>query len=238
MIITDEIRNIWWYDLEGPLETAKVKLFDELLALAILRYCYPEKYNHFKKVEKPDLQHTDRKSGVEVTSAINEVIASIEGNYAKYRTTIDPIEKARLKSKIEKVGGRFDSVGLSFPTEDSLQDKKVFETVIEKKVKKLAVYQKNGFEKMELFILHSNIPCIYSKNTFIELFEKANGYETVYFSAPSCLMVYQYADKHLLIKKIPEKDYTDLKTIARLTVDGKIKPDDSIWKTPAFYKHG
>lgn len=238
MKITDEIRNIQWYDLEGPLETKKVDLFDELLALAILRYCYPEKYNNFKKVEKPDLQHNDGKSGVEVTSAINEVIASIEGNFAKYRITKDPKERVKLKSRIEKAGGRFDSYGLSFPTENSLQDREVFETIIEKKVGRLTLYQESGFEKMELFIRHSNIPCIYSKDTFIELFEKAKGYETVYFSAPSCLMVYQYADKHLLIKKIPEKDYTALKTIARLTVDGKIKPDDSIWETPAFYKHG
>ena len=102
MNITDGIRNTQWYDLEGSLEAERVKIFDELLALAILRYCYPEKYNNFKKVEKPDLQHNDGKSGVEVTSAINEVIASIEGNFAKYRITKDPKERVKLKSRIDR----------------------------------------------------------------------------------------------------------------------------------------
>lgn len=234
MNITDEIRNTQWYDLEGPLEAERVKIFDELLALAILRYCYPEKYNNFKKVEKPDLQHNDEKIGVEVTSAINEVIASIEGNYAKYRITKDSKEAAKLKSKIEKAGGCFESFGLSYPHEDSIQDKKVFETVIEKKVKKLTFYKNSGFEQMELFIRHPNIPCVFSENTFIELFEKAKGYKTVYFSVSSCLLVYRHKDRHLLIEKIPNEDYTALETIARLTVDGKIKPDSNIWETPVF----
>lgn len=234
MNLTDEIRNIQWYDLEGPLDAGRVNLFDELLALAILRYCYPEKYNYFKKVEKPDLQHNDGKSGVEVTSAINEVIASINGNFAKYRIIKDPKEREKLKSRIEKAGGRFDSCGLSFPVENSLQDREVFETIIEKKVERLTLYQESGFEKMELFILHQNIPCIYSENTFIELFEKAKGYKTVYFSASSCLLVYRHKERQLLIKKIPNEDYTALETIARLTVDGKIKPDSSIWETPVF----
>lgn len=236
MNISDAIRNIQWYDLNGPLESEKKNLYDEFFALAVLRYCYPEKYNDYKIADKPDLQHIDKKTGVEVTSAINEDIASIEGNYAKYQITQKSKEKARLKLQLEKSGCCFDQFGLFYLPENSIQERKVIETVIEKKVNKLTFYKDTGFEKMELFIRHPNIPCICSENTFIELFEKANGYETVYFCASSCLMVYRHAEKHLLIEKIPNEDYSALGTIARLTVDGKIKPDSKVWETAVYDK--
>ena len=79
LLITDELRGIQWYDMDGPLDSEKTKLYDEYFALAVLRHCYPAKYSDFHKAEAPDIQRSDHKSGVEVTLATDETIASIEG---------------------------------------------------------------------------------------------------------------------------------------------------------------
>ena len=50
MLITDEIRNVQWYDIEGPLPSENMKDYDEYFALAILRYCYPDLYMDFEKL--------------------------------------------------------------------------------------------------------------------------------------------------------------------------------------------
>lgn len=231
MLITDQIRKLQWYDMGAPLESEKMKLFDEYFALAVLRYCYPENYKDYNKKEAPDLQRTDGKYGVEVTLAISSVIAPIEGNLAKYQLQKDQGKKAALKTKMEKGGARFDSIGISYPVETEKQDYDAIKTVIEKKVKRLKAYHEKGFEKMDLFIRCSSMPCTLSKATFISLFAKATGYETVYLTAPSCLLSYQHSNQRLLISEIPREDFEALNVIARLTVDGKIKPESSIWNT-------
>ena len=229
MLITDEIRNLQWYDMGAPLESEKMKLFDEYFALAFLRYCYPEKYKNYIKADGPDIQRIDGKCGVEVTLAISSVIAPIEGNMAKFQLQTDQEKKAVLKSKIEKGGARFDSIGISYPVETEEQDCDAIRTVIDKKVERLTFYHKKGFKKMELFIRSSSIPCILSDIKYLSLFEKAKGYETVYFTAPSCLLSYHHSDKKLVCKKINREDYDALSAIARLTVDGKINTESNIW---------
>ena len=229
MLITDEIRNAQWYDLEGPLRSENMKDYDEYLALAILRYCYPDLYMDYEKLDGPDLQNKNGKHGVEVTLATSEVLASVEGNYAKYQLSADTAQKEILRSKIEKTGACFDPTGLSYAVENSQQDKEKIRRVIKKKLSKLNLYREKGFEKMELFIRFSGIPCILSEAGYIDLFAEAKGYETVYFSAPSCLMSYHLLDKKLEYKSLPRDDYDALSVIARFTVDGKIKTDSLIW---------
>ena len=229
MLITDEIRNVQWYDIEGPLPSENMKDYDEYFALAILRYCYPDLYMDFEKLDGPDLQNKNGKHGVEVTLATSEVLASVEGNYAKYQLSADVAQKEILRSKIEKTGACFDLPGLSYPVENSKQDKEKIRSVIKKKLSKLNSYREKGFEKMELFIRFSGIPCILSEAGYIDLFAEAKGYETVYFSAPSCLMSYHLLDKKIEYKSLPRDDYDALSVIARFTVDGKIKKDSQIW---------
>lgn len=234
MHITDKIYNVQWYDFDKPLELEKMKKYDDIFALAVLRYCYPEIYNHFIKDESPDLQKDDRTQGVEVTSARNEIIASIDGNFANYRLTDNSAKQARLKTKIKKAGAKLDSIGILYPKVTEQQEIEAIEQSIQKKISKLSNYQKKGFTKMELLVRCPSPPCILNKDIYIELMSKAKGYDTVYLTTPSCLMVYHHVDKYLSIKKIPEKDYIALEAIARLTVDGKIKPDNSIWETPVY----
>ena len=180
MLITDEIRNVQWYDLEGPLLSEKMKEYDEYFALAILRYCYPDLYMDYEKLDGPDLQNKNGKHGVEVTLATSEVLASVEGNYAKYQLSADTAQKEKLRSKIEKTGACIDPLGLSYPS-------------------------------------------------YIDLFAEAKGYETIYFTAPSCLMSYHHSDKKFECKSIPREDYDALGVIARFTVDRKINIDSPIW---------
>jgi hypothetical protein len=229
MLITDEIRNVQWYDLEGPLRSENMKDYDEYLALAILRYCYPDLYMDYEKLDGPDLQNKNGKHGVEVTLATSEVLASVEGNYAKYQLSADTAQKEKLRSKIEKTGACIDPLGLSYPVEDSQQDEEIIRSVIQKKLSKLNSYREKGFEKMELFIRFSGIPCILSEASYIDLFAEAKGYETIYFTAPSCLMSYHHSDKKFECKSIPREDYDALGVIARFTVDRKINIDSPIW---------
>lgn len=229
MLITDEIKAIEWYDMKLPLETKLMKQFDEYLALAVLRYCFPEKYNCFKKADSPDLQSEDGKCGVEVTLAANETMSSIEMNYVRYRLPAFAKKRDELKEKIERDGAKLDSTGLMYPVSNSTQDKEAIRSVIAKKCKKLDTYANNGFERMELFIRLNSPPCILEKDTFVELFSQAHGYKTVYFSAPSGLMSYCLSKNSLNQIKIPREDYSALNAIARLTVDGKIALDSPIW---------
>ena len=229
MLITGEIRDLQWYDFDGPLKPKDMKLFDEYFALAILRYCFPEKYNSYAKIDSPDLQSNDRRCGVEVTLATSESLASIEGDHVKYRQTNDLEKKNKLRSKIENAGARVDSIGLSYPVETGQQDKEKIKKVIQKKLRKLDLYRKNGFEELELFIRFSGMPAILDKESYIELFSAAKGFNTVYFTAYSCLMFYKHSENKLESRPIPREDYSALQAIARLTVDGKIKNDSSIW---------
>lgn len=229
MLITNQIRSIQWYDFKEPLDPKVTKHYNEYFALAVLRYFYSAKYSDFYKAEAPDIQSIDGKSGVEVTLATNETIASIDGDYAKSRLCGNETKKQKYMKKCERAGASFDSIGLTYPVQTGKQDEDAIRNVIEKKRAKLDSYRKQGFERMELFIRFAGIPAIGSKQTFVDLLSAANGYETIYFTAPSCLMAYRFSDGSFTSIKIPREDYEALGLIARLTVDGSIKPDSPIW---------
>lgn len=229
MLITDELREIQWYDMKGPLDSERRKLIDEYFALAVLRYCYPAKYCDFYKADGPDIQSNDGKSGVEVTRATDKTIASIEGNYANSRLCGNETKKQKYMKKCEKAGASFDSIGMTYPVQTGKQDEDAIRNVIKKKLKMLESYCKKGFERMELFIRFAGIPLFDNKQTFVDLLSAAHGYETVYFTAPSCLMAYRFSDGSFTSIKILREDYEALGLVARLTVDGKIKPDSPIW---------
>ncbi len=229
MLITDRIKGIKWYDFNKPLDSEKMKHYDEYFALAVLRYCYPERYADYIIADAPDLQSRDGKSGIEVTLATNETIASIEGNFAKYRLSDEASERNKLRNKITDKGASLDSFGLAYPEENGLQDEAKIRCVIRKKNAKLSSYLTKGFQRIELFIRFSGMPAIIKKETYIKMLSEASGYETVFFTAPSCLMVYRPADYSFTVVKIPDDDYSALGAIARLTVDGKIGFNSPTW---------
>ena len=217
-----------------PLSSEQVKQFQEFFALAVLRYTNPDIYNDFGKKDAPDLQSSDRKSGVEVTSATAENEAAISGDFVKYRLTKDNVRRSVLERKIEKNGGKIEQFGLSYPVKTGSMEYQIVRNAILQKNKKLPNYKSNGFEILELFVYYEGVFGPWAEEKIRELFEETRGaqiYDTVYLCSSCVLIVYQYSNKSLQIIPIPRKDYESLGCIARMTVDGDLDMNSPVWTT-------
>jgi len=232
MLITEDIRNKTIFDFLLPLPLEQIKDYQELFALAVLRYVYPEIYNDYIKADAPDLQSTDKKSGVEVTSAIRQNDAIINGNSVKYRLTKNRTKRERLKEKIKQVGGDIDEYSVSYPPKDSTIELKVIYDSILRKNKKLDQYKAKGFQKMSLFIFYEEPICPLREEQaqgLLESVRNQNTFDTIYFCMPFLLISYQCMNNTVQITNIPQNDFEALSTIVRMTVDGEIKLNSTIW---------
>ena len=232
MLITKEIRNKTIWDYSMPLSFEQVKHYQEYFALAVLRYTMPEKYNDYQKVDAPDLQCIDRKSGVEVTSATAENEAAISGDFVKYRITKDNAKRSKLKQKIELNGGKLEQFGISYPVKTGIMEYRVVRDAILQKNKKLPKYIAAGFDNLELFVNYAGVFGPWSEEKIRELIEETREKQTfdaVYICSSCVLIKYQYSNESLQIIPIPREDYEALGRIARMTVTGEIDLKSSIW---------
>ena len=232
MLITKEIRNKTIWDYSTPLSFERVKYYREYFALAVLRYTLPEIYNDYQKAEAPDLQCTNRKSGVEVTSATAENEAAISGDFVKYRLTKDNAKRSKLKQKIEMNGGKLEQFGISYPVKTGMMEYQVVRDAILQKNKKLPEYIANGFDNLELFVNYEGIFGPLSEEKIRELFKETREkqtFEAVYICSSCVLIKYQYSNNNLQIIPIPREDYEALGKIARMTVTEEIDLKSPIW---------
>lgn len=98
MIIRDEIMTFLF---TKPLPSGLIKTSEEYTALAILKYALPERFSTLHKDESPDLQDTDGKLGVEVTSGESVSNHIITGESIKYRHSNSEAEKKKILQKKE-----------------------------------------------------------------------------------------------------------------------------------------
>lgn len=233
MLIADEIRNRTILDLPGPLSAEQRKHFQELFALAVLRYFEPNRFVEYVKADAPDLQCKSTMSGVEVTIATAKDEAAVSGDHVKYRLTNDEGKKSLLKSKIEKRGGKVDEYGISYPVKTMPMEYEAIRNAIVRKNNKLNSYKEKGYKEMGLFVLYEEpIFSTWTEEKFKQLFEDTKAtpsYDVIYLCSSNVLFTYRYADKTLKMYSMPREDREALGAIVRMTVDGEIDINSLIW---------
>ena len=235
MLITDEIRSKTIMDFPAPLSAEQCKHFQELFALAVLRYFEPNLFLKYTKDDAPDLQCKSTMSGIEVTLATSEIEAAVSGDHVKYRLTNDEAKKSLLKNKIEKRGGEIDEYCISYPVKTTSTEYESIRNAIVRKNSKLNSYKEKGYKEIGLFVLYEEpLFPTWTEDKLKQLFEDAKGnpaYDVIYLCSSNVLFTYRYADKELKMNSMPREDHEALGAIARMTVDGEININSSVWTT-------
>ena len=235
MLITDEIRSKTILDFPTPLSAEQSKHYQELFALAVLRYFEPNRFSKYTKEDAPDLQCKSTMSGIEVTLATSKNEAAVSGDHVKYRLTNDQGKKALLKNKIEKRGGKVDEYGISYPGKTISMEYEAIHNAIIKKNGKLNSYIEKGYKEMGLFVLYEEpLFSTWTEEKFKQLFEDTKttpSYDVIYLCSSNVLFTYRYTDKTLKMYSMPREDHEALGAIVRMTVDGEIDINSPIWTT-------
>ena len=232
MNIAECKERLEWYDFT-PLEPRLRKKYNELLALAVLRYHWPEKYNDYIPEDGPDLQCTDGYKAVEVTEAVLTRDAIIDGNYDGYQRTFDLKKKEKRIKEIIKQGGTVDELGISYPPTNSAEEYSMIQDVITKKHKKIEQYKANGFESLELAVIMNSLMIPVSESKLRNLLGGpvyALRFESVFLCNGRILFRYVHEHDSLDWFEMSSSDYDCIKNIVRFTVDGKYSVNDSVWK--------
>lgn len=227
MKLTDEIRN---YEVTSALTPEKIKTSREYYALAVLKYAFPDMFANLRKLESPDLQDLNSRIGIEVTWSGSPIDEQISGEYQKYlNSTVEEYKEKRLEI-IKRLGGDIDEFSVGFPVTTSEQDAKNLENIFTKKCKKADTYKKH-IEKVGLAVI-MDIPLFFF--TIKDWGKWLSGFNKGSFNFMimihwSGVDIYSFEDKSYKSVRINREDMDALKKIGRMTAEGLIKEDDTVW---------
>ena len=212
------------FPFKKPLTSRYRKKYVEFLALGILQYCYSDTYAGFDVYDAPDIRDENKLVGIEVTEAVTKEEAQIEGEFVKYRLESSLEEKERRKQIIENNGAKVDELGLTYPVKDGDSEKLIFQNAVRKKMKKLASYRQQGFEKVGLFVFYDEPPIPIHleelKNCFDDVLnEYGDKYDVIYFGYSCALMEYDILLNSIQVLPIEENVYNRLQYEARIKVE-------------------
>lgn len=212
------------FPFKKPLTSRYRKKYVEFLALGILQYCYGDTYVRFNVYDAPDIRDENKVIGIEVTEAVTKEEAQIEGEFAKYRIESSLEEKERRKQIIENNGAKVNELGLTYPVKDGDSEKLIFQDAVRKKMKKLASYRQQGFEKVGLFVFYDEPPIPIHleelKNCFDEVLNKyRDKYDVIYFGYSCGLIEYNILLNSIQARRIERNDYNRLRYEAWLKVE-------------------
>lgn len=207
-----------------PLDSKLQTMYTENLAYRVLKRCFPEQYKDLVQNDAPDLQIPDHSIGIEVTVAVSNKTAQIDGEFIKYRIGKESkAEKDKCICKIENCGGTIESDVLSYPVIDRKDEQSLFYSAIQNKLKKLPSYREKGFKKIGLFMLYQQppIPPFDIEKDWFYYFDLAqeeytDRYDFLYFCYPNGLLTYDFSSKDYKINII---DYGELSKNARIHVE-------------------
>lgn len=227
MNLRDDIRN---YQVTSALPSELIKTSREYLALAILKYSFPERFSKIHKAEAPDLQDSDGEIGVEVTwggDPRNEIITGESIKYSHAKTEAD---KERCLHIIRMNGGDRDEICISYPVGTSEGDKKSVVEVFRKKLKKVADYRR-CFHSVGLAIL-IDIPMFFFDDPLwgkpLSDINK-NGFDFVAFIHWSGIDIFDFKTEKYSKQRIGREDMDALRRLGRMAAEGIIKDDDPVW---------
>ena len=145
-----------------------MKKSQESFVLLVLKHCELERYASLITADAPDLQTPDKSIGIEVTYAVSQDVAKINGECVKYTHGKDtPQDKAECERRIIQHGGSIDRIAvrdsdvivvLSFPVTDSQEEMRVLENAVRNKMKKVSAYKQKGFDTVGLFLILDTSP--------------------------------------------------------------------------------
>lgn len=223
--VSQEILLMCYLGFSGPLKPELVKKYDEQFALLILQHCFKSDYGNYILSDAPDLQCVDGTTGIEVTSAILECDAKIDGEFARYR--LGPkkeTDQKRCERIIERNGGRFEEFGISYPPKTCADELRIFQEAIHKKTNKIQSYQKNGFTQIGLFVLYEEMPIPHSVQMLIKQLDSLqNGcdeqYDFFFLCYPYGIIRFEQKSKQYEIFSIGQVDYERLSIEARIAIE-------------------
>ena len=212
------------FPFKKPLTSRYRKKYVEFLALGILQYCYGDTYVGFDVHDAPDISDENRLVGIEVTEAVTKEEAQIDGEFVKYCLESSLEEKERRKQIIENNGAKVSELSLTYPVKDGDSEKLIFQDAVRKKMKKLASYRQQGFEKVGLFVFYDEPPIPIHleelKNCFDEVLnEYKDKYDAIYFGYSCGLIEYNVLLKSIQAQPIRRNVYNRLQYEARLKVE-------------------
>ena len=209
---------------EKPLTSRFRKKYVETLALGILQYCYKEKYDGFEVHDSPDISDGNKLIGIEVTEAVSDEQAQIEGEFVKYRLESRTEEKERRKRIIEENGASVNQLGLTYPVKNGDDEKQIFQNAIRKKMKKLASYRNQGYQKVGLLVFYDEPPIPIKFEYIKDYFDEAmNGYndkyDIIYFVHSFGLIEYDVLTDEVQVIPIERSIYNKLRYDARVKIE-------------------
>ena len=212
------------FPFKKPLTSRYRKKYVEFLALGILQYCCDDTYVGFNVYDAPDIRDENKVVGIEVTEAVTKEEAQIESEFVKYRLESRLEEKERRKQIIENNGAKVDELGLTYPVKNGDSEKLVFQDAVRKKMKKLASYRQQGFEKVGLFVFYDEPPIPIHleelKNCFDEVLnEYRDKYDVIYFGYLCGLIEYNILLNSIQVQPIERNAYNRLQYEARIKVE-------------------
>ena len=232
MELTDEVRN---KNFEYVLDTHLWKTSDEYFALAVLKFCYGERYQYLKKGEAPDLQDIENSIAIEVTNSILPNDAQIVGEFTKLQQVKTEKEKERCREKIVTNGAQLegDDFMIRGPR-GSESEKEEFTIAFTQKLNKLPQYRLKGFERIGLLIYHNRPLFCNTPNDFSGWLEKAqenrvDKYDFVHVLYLDGLLFYSFSTKEKNSIRISREDIYALWNLGRMTAEGEVKDNDPIW---------
>lgn len=228
MNLNEEI--IRMYQAKGPLPSEEIKTSREFYALAVLKYSYPEKFSGLRKMEAPDLQDISNGIGIEVTWGGSPRDAVITGENAKYSRSKTAEDREKSLRIIRRNGGERNEYSISYPVSTADGDIKNLRNVFIKKVKKAEMYKKS-FPVLGLAVL-MDIPLFFFEGlSWGEGLEELNGdaFDFVTLIHWSGVDTYWFDGNNYSSNIISRDDMDALKKLGRMTAEGIIDEDDTVW---------
>lgn len=209
---------------EKPLTSRFRKKYVETLALGILQYSYKEKYDGFEVHDAPDISDGNKLIGIEVTEAVSDEQAQIEGEFVKYRLESRTEEKERRKRIIEENGASVNQLGLTYPVKNGDDEKQIFQNAIRKKMEKLESYRTQGYQKVGLFVFYDEPPIPVKLEDLKDYFDEAmtgynDKYDIIYFVHSFGLIEYDVLTGEVQVRPIERSIYNKLRYVARVKIE-------------------
>lgn len=132
------------------------KRFEEYYSKYLLEYLFPERFSYLKVLDKPDLQNADKNVGIEVTTAVQQVVKENDALFSKLlanKATREQREKS--KNRIRQLGGKFYDEGYMFSWAGYRSLDNIYLS-LEKKIKKLNEGGYTSFNEQDIFITDDN----------------------------------------------------------------------------------
>ena len=227
MIINELLQD---YKITTALQPELRKTSREYCALSFLQFSFPDLFFNLRKKEAPDLQAQEDGIGIEVTwggSPENEIIS---GESDKYRRARNQAERERSLEIIRKHGGDRNDFCTSYPVGSSSLDKKYLENAINKKKKKVFRYRRD-FQRVGLAIL-IDIPLFFlgDPNWGDWLSDiNQNDFDFVCIIHFWGVDLFNFFTRKYLSSRPSREEIEALKLLSRLTAEGIIQDDDSVW---------